>query len=172
MRLPLLTLALLGALACSPARATDLASAQRLWLAGQKTQAVEQVEQALARSPDDLQLRFALGVMRMEMGDRAQARTIFTRLTQDFPDLADPYNNLAVLHAAAGELDEARVALEQALRVQPDHAQALENLGDVLVRLSLRAYQRAQKVSIAPGDALAAKISRTLALTRDLTPTR
>ncbi|MDG0852310.1 tetratricopeptide repeat protein [Roseateles puraquae] len=175
MRLPLPTLALLGALlatAALPARANDLPSAQRLWLAGQKTQAVEQVEQALQRTPDDLQLRFALGVMRMELGDRAKALEIFTRLTQDFPDLADPYNNLAVLHAAAGELDQAKAALDQALRVQPDHAQAQENLGDVLVRLALRAYQHAQKVSIAPSDALAAKISRTLALTRELTPKR
>lgn len=172
MRLPLPTLALLCALTALPAHANDLANAQRLWLAGQKTQAVEGVEQALTRSPDDLQMRFALGVMRMELGDAKQARAIFTRLTEDFPDLADPYNNLAVLHAAAGELDEARSALEHALRVQPEHAQAQENLGDVLVRLALRAYQRAQKVSVAPGEALAAKISRTLALTRELTPPR
>jgi len=172
MRLPLPTLALLAALAALPARADDLASAQRLWLAGQKAQAVQQVEQALARTPDDLQLRFALGVMRMELGDRAQALTLFTRLTQDFPDLADPYNNLAVLHAAAGELDEAKAALEQALRLQPEHAQALENLGDVLTRLALRAYQRAQKAALAPSDALAGKISRTLALTADFNKTR
>lgn len=160
------------ALAAAPARADDLASAQRLWLAGQKTQAVEQVEQALTRSPDDLQLRFALGVMRMELGDRAKAVALFTRLTQDFPDLADPYNNLAVLHAAAGDLDEAQAALQQALRLQPDHAQAQENLGDVLMRLALRAYQRAQKASLNPSDALAGKISRTLALTGNPSRTR
>src|ERR1700741_5447048 len=112
MRLPLPTLLLLALLATGPVRADDLASAQRLWLAGQKTQAVDQVEQALKRTPDDLQLRFALGVMRMELGEGATAKAIFTRLTQDFPDLADPYNNLAVLHAAAGELDEAKAALE------------------------------------------------------------
>ena len=170
MRLPLSSLVLLAVLTAAPARADDLASAQRLWLGGQKTQAVELVEQALIRTPDDLQLRFALGVMRMEQGERAQASGIFTRLTQDFPDLADPYNNLAVLHAAAGELDEARAALEQALRLQPEHAQAQENLGDVLLRLSLRAYQRAQKAAIAPSDALASKIVRTLALTRELRP--
>jgi len=159
---------LVMALAAAPARADDLANAQRLWLAGQKTQAVEQIEQALTRQPDDLQLRFALGVMRMELGERAKALDLFTRLTQDFPDLADPYNNLAVLHAAAGELDEAKVALEQALRLQPEHAQAQENLGDVLVRLALRAYQRAQKASPTPSDALAGKINHTLALARDL----
>lgn len=168
MRARLLSLLLLVTLAWLPAHADDLASAQRLWLAGQRPQAVAQVEQALARSPDDLQLRFALGVMRMELGERAQAVTIFTRLTQDFPDLADPYNNLAVLHAAAGQLDEAKAALEQALRLQPEHAQAQENLGDVLVRLALRAYQRAQKAAVAHSDALDAKINRTLALTREL----
>ena len=168
MRLALPSLALLALLVGFPARADDLANAQRLWLAGQKAQAVEQVETALGRMPDDLRLRFALGVMRMELGERDKARAIFTRLTQDFPDLADPYNNLAVLHAAAGELDEAKAALEQALRLQPDHAQAQENLGDVLVRLALRAYQRAQKAAVAPSDALAAKINRTLALTREL----
>lgn len=172
MRLPLPSflppLLLVLALTAAPARAEDLAGAQRLWLAGQKTQAVEQVEQLLARQPDDLQLRFALGVMRMELGDRARALDIFTRLTQDFPDLADPYNNLAVLHAAAGELDEAKSDLEQALRLQPEHAQAQENLGDVLLRLALRAYQRAQKATLMPSDVLAAKINRTLALTREL----
>ncbi len=172
MRLLLPTLALLAALAAVPARADDLANAQRLWLADQKTQAVELVEQALTRTPDDLQLRFTLGVMSMELGERAKALSIFTRLTQDFPDLADPYNNLAVLHAAAGELDEAKTALEQALRLQPEHAQAQENLGDVLTRLALRAYQRAQKAALAPSDALASKISRTLALTHDLNKTR
>lgn len=172
MRLPLPTLLLLALLAAGPVRADDLAGAQRLWLAGQKTQAVDQIEQALKRTPDDLQLRFALGVMRMELGDRAEALSIFTRLTQDFPDLADPYNNLAVLHAAAGELDEAKAALDQALRLQPDHAQAQENMGDVLVRLALRAYQHAQKAAVAPSDALANKISRTLALTGELPKNR
>mmetsp|Transcript_5585 Transcript_5585/g.10748 ORF Transcript_5585/g.10748 Transcript_5585/m.10748 type:complete len:109 (+) Transcript_5585:2-328(+) len=108
----------------------------------------------------------------MELGQRAQAKGIFTSLTQDFPDLADPYNNLAVLHAAGGQLDEAKSALEQALRLQPDHAQAQENLGDVLVRLALRAYQQAQKASLTPSEALTEKISRTLALTHSAVSTR
>jgi hypothetical protein len=68
-------------------------------------------------------------------------------------------------------LDEAQTALEQALRLQPEHAQAQENLGDVLMRLALRAYQRAQKLSLAPSDLLANKISRTLALTGSLNKT-
>lgn len=168
MRLRPAVLSLLLAFASAASHADDLANAQRLWLAGQRSAAVTELEQALTRSPDDLQLRFALGVMRMELGDRRAALDIFTRITQDFPDLADPYNNLAVLHAASGELDEAKAALEQALRLQPEHAQAQENLGDVLMRLALRAYERAQKLSLTPSDALSNKINRTLALTREL----
>ncbi|PZP36645.1 MAG: hypothetical protein DI603_01400 [Roseateles depolymerans] len=170
MRLRPAALAFLLAFVSVAASADDLTNAQRLWLAGQRSAAVTEVEQALARAPDDLQLRFALGVMRMELGDRKVAEDIFTRITQDFPDLADPYNNLAVLHAASGELDEAKAALEQALRLQPEHAQAQENLGDVLMRLALRAYERAQKLSLTPSDALSTKITRTLALTRELQP--
>ncbi len=139
----------------SLARAGELEIAQRQWLAGQRPQALATVEAALVKSPDELKLRFALGVMRMELGEQDQALSIFTALTQDFPDLPDPYNNLAVVYAARGELGLAQRALEQALTLQPDHGQAQENLGDVLLRLALQAYQgaqRAQQVQSAPSS--------------------
>lgn len=152
------------------ALADDLTAARRLWMAGQRDAATAQVEQSLKRTPDSLELRFALGVMRLEMGQSEAAKAIFTALTQDFPDLAEPYNNLAVLYAAAGELELAQRALEQALRLQPDHAQAQENLGDVLLRLAARAYERAQRAQLAPNASLNQKLNRTLALARDLRP--
>ncbi|WP_077036236.1 tetratricopeptide repeat protein [Pelomonas sp. KK5] len=166
-RTRLLAAALLLALRAAPAfAANDLENAQKLWLAGQRTQAVSTIEQALKLTPDELKLRFALGVMKMELGQKDEAAALFTGLTQDFPDLADPYNNLAVIHASQGQLDLARTELEQALRLQPDNAAAQENLGDVLVRLALRAYQQAQGAQIAPSDALAAKLKRTQELIR------
>jgi tetratricopeptide (TPR) repeat protein len=151
--------------------ATPLDEAQNLWLAGHRKEAVAEVSAALKRSPDDLKLRFTLGVYRMEMRELPAALEIFTALTQDFPDLADPYNNLAVIHASQGDLDAARTELEQALRLQPEHAQAQENLGDVMLRLALRAYQRAEKTQIAPSDSLALKLKQTQALVVKLTPT-
>jgi tetratricopeptide (TPR) repeat protein len=156
------------ALAASPVRAGDLETAQRQWLAGQRTQAAATLESALQRSPNELKLRFALGVLRMESGEPAAALAIFTALTQDFPDLADPYNNLAVLHASMGELDLAQQALEQALALQPGHAQAQENLGDVLLRLALRAYQRAQANQSVPSNSLGLKLTQTQALLQGL----
>lgn len=152
------------------AQASDLETAQKQWLAGQRPQAIATIEKALSKTPDELKLRFALGVMRMELGEQPAAIAIFTALTQDFPDLADPYNNLAVIHASQGELDQARSELEQALRLQPDHAQAQENLGDVMLRLALRAYQRAQTALAAPSESLALKLKRTHDLLQALTP--
>jgi Flp pilus assembly protein TadD len=146
------------------ALATDLTRAQQQWSVGQRTQAVSTLESALRPIPNDLTLRFALGVMRMELGDSAAAQAIFLSLTQDFPDLPDPFNNLAVIHAAQGELELARSELEQALRLQPEHAQAQENLGDLYLRLAARAYQRAEQVQLTPSASLAAKISQTQAL--------
>ena len=146
------------------ALATDLTRAQQQWSTGQRTQAVSTLETALRQTPNDLTLRFALGVMRMDLGDLAAAQRIFSNLTQDFPDLPDPFNNLAVIHAAQGELELARNELEQALRLQPEHAQAQENLGDLYLRLAVRAYQRAEQAQRAPSAALAAKIGRTQAL--------
>ncbi len=162
--------ALLFACGWAQAATTPLDQAQGLWLAGHRSEAVAEINAALKRSPEDLKLRFTLGVYSMELKDLGTALNIFNSLTQDFPDLADPYNNLAVIRASQGDLDQARADLEQALRLQPDHAQAQENLGDVMLRLALRAYQRAEKSLIAPSDSLAAKLAQTQSLVLKLTP--
>jgi hypothetical protein len=60
------------------------------------------------------------------------------------------------------------VALEQALRLQPEHVQAQENLGDVLLRLAARAYERAAEASLTPNPGVANKLKRTQALASEL----
>ena len=151
----------LAILLSGAAQAADLDVAQRQWLAGQRQQAVATIEKALSANPNELKLRFALGVMRMELGELDQANKLFTALTQDFPDIAEPYNNLAVIQAARGELTQAQNSLEQALALQPAHAQALENLGDVLLRQAARAFQSAQQAQTAPSAALTQKLKLT-----------
>lgn len=157
----LLTAAWLCAL---PAGAQDFDAAQALWLQGQKTQALQTVQAALLLNPNDAKLRFAQAVMQMELGQASQAEAGLLALTQDYPDLADPFNNLAVLYAARGELDMAHAALEQAVRLQPEHAQAQENLGDVLLRMAARAYGLALKHGSGDTSALQLKRSRLQSL--------
>ncbi len=141
-------------------QAAALDDAQGLWAAGKREQAIKLAEDALKATPDDPRLRFALGTMLMEHQQLERARVIFMSLTEEFPDLADPYNNLAVIHAARGEYEPARQSLMRALELQPDHSQAQENLGDVLMRLAQQSYERALKQALGDDTALRLKLQR------------
>ena len=109
-------------------------------------EAIARAERYLQTNARDPQMRFLVGVALNQKGDVAAAQDTFSRLTQEFPELPEPHNNLAVIHAAAGRYDEARIALEAAIRANPQYAVALENLGDVHARLAQRAWQRAQAI--------------------------
>jgi len=141
----------------------------RLVRANQLDQALARAQDYLRTNPRDPQMRFLMGVTQNQKGDSAAALATFTSLTQENPELPEPHNNLAVLHAAAGRYDEARVALEAALRANPGYAVALENLGDVYARLAERAWQRAQSLD-ARNPRLAPKLKAVQGLLD--TPTR
>ena len=120
---------------------------QRLLQAGQYPQALAQADAWLTEQATDPQMRFLKGVIQSRMGNDAQARDTFTRLTQDYPELPEPYNNLAVLHAQQNRLDEARAALEMAIRLNPAYAVAHQNLGDVYARMAAQSYAQALQLS-------------------------
>ena len=127
----------------APARADDLQDAQQLFKAGQTKQALERVNRALAANPREPQARFLKGLIFTEQGKQAEAIDIFAKLTQDYPNLPEPYNNLAVIYASQGQYDKARSALEQSIRTHPSYATAYENLGDVYAKLASQAYGKA-----------------------------
>lgn len=133
---------------------------------GETTQALQRLSQALNQRPGDAPLRFLHGVLLADGGDVAQASAVFERMTQEFPDLPEPHNNLAVLQAATGRLDAARQSLETALQLDPAYRAAHQNLGDVYVRLALRAYDSATDLS-RPEPALQRKLQLTRDLVRD-----
>ena len=133
---------------------------------GETAQAQARLELALAQHPDDPSLRFLKAVLLSETGHGTEAAAGFERLTQEFPDLPEPYNNLAVLQAAAGQLDAARALLETALRLDPGYRTAHENLGDVFVRLAQRAFEAAA------GPRSEAGLQNKLRLVRQLAASR
>ncbi|RYF83275.1 MAG: tetratricopeptide repeat protein [Comamonadaceae bacterium] len=110
-------------------------------------EALSRADQFLASKPRDVQMRFLKGVAQLESNRRAEAISTFTQLTQDAPELPEPYNNLAVLYAAQGQYDRARSALEASLRTNPSYATAQENLGDVYARLAGDAYSQALQLN-------------------------
>src|SRR5688572_21181584 len=129
--------------ALGSAHADETQDAAKLLKAGQHKEALERVNKALAAKPRDAQARFLKGVILTEQGNTKDAIDIFTRLTQDYPDLPEPYNNLAVIYAGQGQYEKARGALEQSIRTHPSYAIAYENLGDVYAKLASQAYDKA-----------------------------
>jgi tetratricopeptide (TPR) repeat protein len=149
---------LMAALA-APAFADDIADVSKLMRAGQYAEALSKADVFLGKNPRDAQMRFLKGVILTEQNKSAEAITVFSRLTEDYPTLPEPYNNLAVLHAAAGQYDKARAALDAAIRTNPSYATAYENLGDVHAKLASQAYDKALQLD--SGNA-AAKSKLTL----------
>ena len=140
----LLRLALLALSAwVFPALADDYATVNQLIRAGKLVEAQTKADQYLAGKPRDPQMRFLKGVIQREQGKTSDALATFTRLTEDYPELPEPYNNLAVIYAGQGQFDKARAALEMAIRTNPSYATAHENLGDIYAKLASQAYNKA-----------------------------
>jgi tetratricopeptide (TPR) repeat protein len=131
--------------------------------AGQHQQALERVNKVLAAKPRDPQARFLKGLIFTDQGNTKDAIDLFTKLTQDYPELPEPYNNLAVIYAAQGQYDKARVSLEQSIRTHPSYATAYENLGDVYAKLASQAYDKALQIDSSNKGA-----QNKLSLVRDL----
>lgn len=129
-----------------PARADAIQDANRLLKQGQHAQALEQVDKYLSGKPKDAQGRFLKGVILAEMNKPNDAISVFAKLTEDYPELPEPYNNLAVIYAQQKQYEKAKQALEMAIRTHPSYATAHENLGDIYARLASQAYDRALSI--------------------------
>jgi ketosteroid isomerase-like protein len=150
-------------LASGAVYADDYADVNRLLRAGQVAEASAKVDQFLSTKPKDAQMRFLKGVIFTEQNKPNDAISTFTKLTEDFPELPEPYNNLAVLYAGQSQFDKARAALEMAIRTNPSYATAHENLGDVYAKLASQAYSKALQL-----DNTNTGVQPKLSLIRDL----
>jgi tetratricopeptide (TPR) repeat protein len=144
---------LLAALLANPAFADESVEVSNLVRAGEYAAALGKADSFLARHPRDAQMRFLKGVILTEQNKSAEAIALFTKLTEDFPTLPEPYNNLAVLYAAAGHYDKARAALDKAIHTNPAYATAYENLGDIHAKLASQAYDKALQLNTDNSDA-------------------
>ena len=125
--------------------------------------AQEKLDALIAARPREPRARFIKGVVETEQGRTDAAMTAFRTLIEDYPELPEPYNNLAVLLAQRGEYESARLALETAIRTAPDWSVAHENLGDLYARLAATEYAQAAK-----SDRDNKTASAKLVLVRDL----
>jgi len=124
--------------------------------------ALKRLDALLATQPRNVQARFLRAVVLADTGKSAEATSALEALTQEFPELPEPYNNLAVIHAAAGNYDTARTLLLRAIAVAPNYVTAQENLGDLHLAMAADVYARALKL-----DPNNAALKAKLQLARD-----
>ena len=163
-RIAVVVLTLGLALATSAWGQTDpLQDANQLFRQGQFDRAMERVNTYLSTRPKDARGRFLKGLILTEQNKPTEAIKVFTDLSQDYPELPEPYNNLAVLYASQGQYDKARRSLEMAIRTHPSYAIAHENLGDVYAKMASEAYDKALQL-----DRSNAAAQTKLAMIKDL----
>jgi tetratricopeptide (TPR) repeat protein len=146
-------LALCAALFAAPVLAAgdETAEISRLLQAGQLAEAMKHVDAGLAQKPGDARLRFSKGIILSQQNKPTEAIAVLLKLTEDFPDLPEPYNNLAVLYASNGQYESARIALDKAIANNPGYGMAHENLGDVYAELASQAYEKAARIDGSAG---------------------
>ena len=152
-----------GATAQTAAQNGDLQDINRMLKAGQSQQALDRVNVYLTSKPKDAVGRFIRGLAQAELGKTNDAITTFQSLTEDYPELPEPYNNLAVLYSSKGQFEKARVALELAIQTHPTYSTAHENLGDIYAKLASQAYDKALQLDKGNGT-----VATKLNLVRDL----
>ncbi|HKQ26124.1 MAG TPA: tetratricopeptide repeat protein [Burkholderiales bacterium] len=148
---------------CGMAVADNFDDASRLFKQGNHAAALEKIDAAINANPRDARARFLKGLILTEQNKPNDAIKVFTALTDDYPELPEPYNNLAVLYASQGQYDKARNSLEMAIRTHPSYAIAHENLGDVYAKMASEAYDKALQLD--RGNAAA---QTKLAMIKDL----
>jgi tetratricopeptide (TPR) repeat protein len=116
---------------------------EKLVKARQFPEAITLIDARLKKSPQNVQLRFLKARLQIEMRELEQAKKTLILITQQFPELPEPYNNLAAIAASQEKWIEARDYLELALKLRPSYAIASANLGELYVRLGARAYEDA-----------------------------
>ncbi|HZF19266.1 MAG TPA: tetratricopeptide repeat protein [Burkholderiales bacterium] len=157
-------LLVLALVAIAPlAHADELQDINALVKQGQHAKALERVNQYLAQKPGDPNARFAKGLILAEQNKTKEAIEVFSSLSKDYPELPEPYNNLAVLYASQGQYEKAREQLEKSIRTHPSYATAYENLGDVYTKLASQAYDKALQF-----DSSNSAAKNKLSLIRDL----
>ena len=153
-------LAVASGVAAQPA---DLQDINKLLKAGQTQLALDRVNVYLTSKPKDAVGRFIRGLAQAELGKTNDAIMTFQALTEDYPELPEPYNNLAVLYSSKGQFEKARLALELAIQTHPSYSTAHENLGDIYAKLASQAYDKALQLDKGNG-----MVATKLNLVRDL----
>jgi len=121
---------------------------------GQNEAALEAIEKRIAQRQasqeigTDVQLMFLHGRALGALGRHDEAIRIYLDMTTRYPELPEPWNNLAAEYVKQGKLEMARDALQMALLANPRYADAEANMGRIELMLAEQSFNRAARLGI------------------------
>ncbi|NOZ10051.1 MAG: tetratricopeptide repeat protein [Gammaproteobacteria bacterium] len=87
--------------------------------------------------------QFKHGLKLAKRGKPDKAIAVFKKLSKEFPQWPEPFNNLAVIYEQQGRNKDAIAALEAALNTHPSYSTAHQNLNRVYDSMASKAYAKA-----------------------------
>ena len=113
---------------------------------GKYSRAEKLINKSIETTPNNPEFLFYKGIIETNIGKSNEAIDTFRNLTENFPELPEPFNNLAVLYAEKGEFKLAKKILEQAIKTNPSYLTAHINLGDIYTKMATEAYNKALEI--------------------------
>lgn len=107
--------------------------------------AQEFIDKGLAINPLSVQLRFQRCVLLEARGDKEGARKELEGFIGRYPEIPEPYNNLAAIYSSMGNLDRAEELLKRSLALRPNFALAHTNLGNLYLARARNSFLNAQQ---------------------------
>ncbi len=105
-------------------------------------------EQSSAMIGTDVQLLFLHARALAALGRTNEAIKIYSDMTTLYPELPEPWNNLAALYIKQGKLEMARDALTMALTANPKYSVAQANMGQVQLMLARQSFDNAAQLGL------------------------
>ena len=125
---------------------TDINEIKLLLKNGKYKIAENIINGAIEENLNNPEILFYKGIIETNLGKTNKAIDKFRGLTERFPELPEPFNNLAVLYAEKGQFRLAKEILEQAIKTNPSYLTAHINLGDIFTKMASEAYNKALEI--------------------------
>ncbi|MDH5378293.1 MAG: DUF3808 domain-containing protein, partial [Gammaproteobacteria bacterium] len=109
---------------------------------GNPQHALDLINEALNKSPNDYTLRFHKSRALSQLGNSDEAARLLVQLENE-ESRPEVLNNLSWIYAANGDYKHAQASLQQALKLDPRFATIYTNLNNIYAALASEAYQKA-----------------------------
>lgn len=121
------------------AQETDINS---LIINGNYNLAMQKVNNTLIDHPQNMTARFQYATILSLTQKTDTAIEEYNKLLKDYPSLFEVNNNLGVLYASQGLYEKAANSFQDAITTNPKYNTALENLGDLYIKMAMQSYKR------------------------------